>query len=243
MTGWSLIAIGVLCGAVMMWVFRRTTDLAAARVAGKQMLAHFAEFRLFFDEPRLIWRAQKELIAANLRWLVLMLPPALILALPAVWLFAGLDAIYGRQPLPVGAPTVVSARMDNPFDTEDAPATLEAPAGIAVETPPVRSAADSRISWRVRPLGPMCGSLRFTLRGRTLDKTISAGCRTLFLSRGRSRSLLAFLLEPGESRLPAGEVDALEVDYPSADVKFAGMTLPWIVWFLLASAGGALLAS
>src|ERR1035438_5532605 len=94
MTGWRLIALGALCGAVMLWVFRRATDLEALRVAGKRMLAHLTEFRLFFDEPWLIWRAQKALIAANLRLLALVLPPALILALPSVWLFAGLDSIY-----------------------------------------------------------------------------------------------------------------------------------------------------
>lgn len=242
MSGWSLMAIGALCGALMAWVFRRATDRAALRVAGKRMLAHFTEFRLFFDEPWLIWRAQKELMAANLRWLALMLRPAAILALPAVWLFAGLDSIYGWQPLVVGESAVVSARMDSAVETEDAPATLEAPAGIAVETPPVRSAADGRISWRVRPLRPVCGSLRFTLRGRTLDKTIAAGCRTLFLSRRRWRSPLAYLLNPEEPRLPGGGVDALEVDYPAAGVRFAGMTLPWEVWFLLASSAGALLA-
>jgi len=56
MTGWSLIACGALCGAVMLWVFRRATDLAAVRAAGKRMLAHLTEFRLFFDEPRLIFK-------------------------------------------------------------------------------------------------------------------------------------------------------------------------------------------
>jgi hypothetical protein len=227
----------------MGWVFRKTTDLAAVRAAGRRMLAHFTEFRLFFDEPWLIWRAQKELMAANLRLLVLMLPTLLTMALPAVWLFASLDSMYGRQPLVVGRAAVVSARMDSPLEAEYAPAALEASAGIAVETPPVRSAADSRISWRVRPLRPVCGSLRFTLRGRTLDKTISAGCRTLFLPRRRSRSLVAFLLDPGEARLPAGAVAALEVDYPPAAVPFAGMALPWMVWFLLASAARALVAS
>jgi hypothetical protein len=224
-------------------VFRRAADLAAVRVAGKRILAHLAEFRLFFDEPLLIWRAQKELGAANLRWIALVFPPALILALPTVWLCAGLDSIYGRQPLPVGGAAVVSARMATPLETEAASVRLEAPPGISVETAPLRTAVDRRISWRIRPLRPVCGSLRFTVEEEVLDKTIAAGCRTLFLSRTRSRSPLAFLLHPAERRLPAGGVDALEVDYPAADVRLAGLALPWIVWFLLASAAGAWLTA
>ena len=59
MTGWSLMAIGFLSGAAMGLVFRRFTDLGALRMTGKRLLAHFAEFRLFFDEPWLIWRARE----------------------------------------------------------------------------------------------------------------------------------------------------------------------------------------
>jgi hypothetical protein len=77
---------------------------------------------------------------------------------------------------------------------------LQAPPGIAVETPPVRVFAERQISWRIRALRPVRGELRLVLRGRAIEKNIVAGERSL--------------LHPKESRLPAGEVAWVKVDYP-----------------------------
>ena len=93
MTG--LGAASVAGGLLAAWVFQRAVDMAALRLTLRQIHARLLEFRLFFDEPRLIWRAQKALVGANLRVCALLLWPALILALPMAWLMMQLDAAYG----------------------------------------------------------------------------------------------------------------------------------------------------
>jgi hypothetical protein len=225
----ALVVAGVICGLIAGWLFRRTVDVAARRATLRQIHAHFLEFRLFFDEPRLIWRAQKALIRANLQVCALLLRPTLILALPMAWLMLQLDAVYGAAPLQIGEPAIVTAQLD----TEDAQSVLEAPPGIAVETPPVRIVSERQVVWRICPLHAVTGFLRFTLRGVTLTKAIAAGSRSVFLLRRRERSLFAFLLHPEEPRLPAGSVVWLEVDYPEASRW-------WIVWFLAISTASAL---
>jgi hypothetical protein len=55
----SLGLISLLAGVVMLWVFRRVSNQGAIRVAKKRLQAHLYELRLFADEPRLVWRAQK----------------------------------------------------------------------------------------------------------------------------------------------------------------------------------------
>jgi hypothetical protein len=227
MTG--LVLAGVACGLLTGWVFRRTVDVGALRATLRQIHAHFLEFRLFFDEPRLIWRAQKALIRANLRVCALLLWPTLILAFPMAWLMLQLDAVYGAVPLPVGEPAIVTAQLDR----EVAQSVLEGPPGIAVETPPVRIASERQIVWRIRPLRPVTASLRFALGGVTATKAIAAGSRGVFLIRRRERALFAFLIHPEEPRLPAGSVVWLEVDYPEASHW-------WIVWFLAISSASAL---
>jgi hypothetical protein len=173
---------------------------AAVRAAGKRLQADLLEMRLYSSEPALMWSAQKALLRDNVRWLALMLPPALVLALPLAWLFVQLDSIYGRSPLAVGAPAVVTVQLERAIEPVDAAATLQAPPGIAVETPPVRVFAERQISWRIRALRPVRGELRLVLRGRAIEKNIVAGERSL--------------LHPKESRLPAGEVAWVKVDYP-----------------------------
>jgi hypothetical protein len=231
----SLAAVSVAFGLIALWIFRHTADLAAVRSTIKRVHAHLLEFRLFYGEPRLIWRAQKSILHENLRFLRLMVRPALILTLPMAWLLIQLEAVYGYAPLPVGEASVITAQVTGPFMPEDVAPTLETPPEISVETPPVRSATDRQISWRIRPLRPVRGSLRLGFRGAAIDKTIAAGTRSIFLVRKRVRSLLPFLLRPEEALLPAGEIAWVEVDYPKTDIVIAGIALPWIVWFVLMS--------
>lgn len=164
MTRLSLIAISLLWGVLSAWVFRRTSDLAALRDSRRRLTAYLMELRLFSNEPALIWSAQKSLLRENGRLFVLLMRPALILAVPTSCLLFGLEAIYGWDPLPAGRAAVVTAQFNRPLLAADAQDRLEAPAGIAVETPPVRSFADRQISWRVRPL-QSSNRLHFSVTG------------------------------------------------------------------------------
>jgi len=138
------VVAALISGLLTAAVFGLTVNRAALRSTVRQIQGHFLEFRLFFDNPRLIWHAQKALVRANLRLLRIVLPPILILALPMAWLFVQLD----RGPLQAGKATVVTAQ----FDRIPEQITLEAPPEIVVETPPVRITAERQVVWRVRPL-------------------------------------------------------------------------------------------
>jgi hypothetical protein len=226
----TLVVAGVVCGLLTAWVFHRTVDIVALGTTFREIHAHFLEFRLFFDEPRLIWHAQKALLRANVRVCGLLLLPTLILALPVAWLMMQLDVVYGTRPLQVGEPAVVTAQMTAGLQD----GALAAPPGIAVETPPVHITAERQIVWRIRPHSPLCGHLRFKFGSAQFTKVIAAGDRGMFLVRRRERPLWAFLLHPEESRLPPGDIAWLEVDYPEASRW-------WIVWFLAISSATAVL--
>jgi len=147
-----------------MMALRLFPDRAAVRAAGKRLQADLMEMRLYSGEPALMWAAQKALVRDNVRWLALMLPPALVLGLPLAWLFVQFDGIYGRNPLPVGGVAVVTVQLKRALEPADAAATLQAPPGIAVESPPVRIIARRQISWRIRALRPVRGELRFVMQ-------------------------------------------------------------------------------
>ena len=140
---------GIASGLLTALVFRLTTDTAALRITFREMQAHFLEFRLFFDEPRLIWRAQKALLWANSRVLGIALPCLLILALPMTWVILQLE----KGPLRVGEPTVVTVQLAHAGDD----VTLEAPPEVDVEKPPVHITEDRQIAWRIRLLRPTSG--------------------------------------------------------------------------------------
>jgi hypothetical protein len=147
---------GIASGLLTALVFRLTTDTAALRTTLREIEARFLEFRLFFEEPALIWRAQKALLWANGRALGILLPSLLILAAPMTWVILQLE----KAPLRVGEPTVVTVQLAHDGDE----VTLEAPPEIDVETPPVHITEDRQIVWRIRLLRPITGHPKLTAR-------------------------------------------------------------------------------
>src|SRR5690242_15281914 len=134
MTGLSLAAISAACGWFAIWIYRHSADLPAVRRTIKRIYAHLLEMRLFYDEPRLIWRAQTAVVRENLRFFLLIVRPAMILTLFMGWLLLQLQQVYGYGPLVVGRPSIVTAQVRGPLPAEFA-AILQAPPEISIETP------------------------------------------------------------------------------------------------------------
>ena len=237
----SLIPISVLVGAGMLIVFRHTSNQQAIRQVKNRLWAHLMELRLFSDEPALVWRAHQDLLAANLRYLALMLRPALVLALPMILLFVNLEAFYGRAPLTPGRTSLVTMQLAGRLDPAAPAPELQAPAHVAVETEAVRAVVSGQVSWRIRPLAPGSGSLRVVLPEGTVEKTVVAGEGMRYLAQRRVRSLAGLLWHPGEKPLANRRVDWIEVRYPPAKVRWLGLELHWAVWLVALSTAAALL--
>jgi len=236
---WTLAPVSVALGVFMMWVFRRTANFVALREIIRQIQARLLEFWLFVDEPRQIGRTWKGLLAANIRLYRVLLPPLAILSAVTAPVFFGLDAVYGSSPLPVGKTALVTLRMDSPL--ENIP-RLQAPEGIAVETPGVRVFSQREVSWRIRPDRAVAGELRWMVNGKEVSKSISGGERFRYHSPKRMRSLVQLVRYPVESPLAAGPVEWIEIDYPPATVRMAGVDAHWSLWFLAFSLFGAIIA-
>jgi uncharacterized membrane protein (DUF106 family) len=237
----GLIPISVLLGIGMLWVFGRTSNQEAIRAAKNKLKAYMLEMRLFTDEPSIVWQAQKGLLLANARFLGLTLRPALFLAIPMVLIFVQLESFYGRAPLAIGQSTIVTMQMRTDTGSLTPVPILELPDGVVVEGDPVRVLGERQISWRIRPLRDLSGSLRFLLPGVVVENQIEAGAGPRYVSDRRARTVLDQIWHPGERRLPVDSVDWVEIRYPAARVYWLGMDLSWVVWFLIISMLTALL--
>ncbi len=103
---------------------------------------------------------------------------------------------------------------------------LRAPAGIAVETPPMRIPAAGQISWRLRPARASSGRLQIVRANRVVAKTIASGRDLRFLNEDRA-GLAAFLLHPVEPPLSDPAIASIRLDYPPATI----LRVHWLVWF------------
>src|SRR5215831_15106979 len=179
---WSLLPISALLGVAMLWVFGRTSNQESIQRTKNRLKARMLEMRLFTDEPRLVWEAQKGLLLANLRFLGLTLRPALFLAIPMVLVFVQLEAFYGRTPLNVGQSAIVTMQMKEDLAAASSVPVLQAPDGILVESAPVRVLGERQVSWRIRPVRDVSGSLKFVLPSGTVEKQIEAGAGPRYVS-------------------------------------------------------------
>jgi len=152
----TLAPLSALCGMFTAFVFRRFGS-SGTRQTVNRILAHVMELRLFFDEPRLVWKAQRDLLRENLRLLGQIAAPSLITAPLLGLVLWQADAVYERAPLAAGEAVVVTARVKL---GDLAGVQMEAPADVAVETPGVRIPRSNEVSWRIRPLRPFSGQLR-----------------------------------------------------------------------------------
>lgn len=236
---WTLAPLSILLGASIVWTFRRTTDRQAVRAAVNRIQAHLLEFWLFVDEPSLVWKSWRGLIVAIGRLYRLLLAPLLMVSIPMVPLFFFLEEIYGSLPLPVDKPALVTLGMSRPLDEISPLPGLQAPAGISIESPPVRVWSARQVSWRIRPLRPLSGELQWVVSGKNTTKKIRAGPGFHYHSRRRVRSLRDLIRYPTEEPLPAGPIEWIEISYPSASVPALGLDLHWSLWFIALSALGA----
>jgi hypothetical protein len=231
----SLTIISLLSGIALLWVFSRSVDPEAVNAAKKRVWAHLLEIRLYTDEPLLIWRAHRDLVAANFRYLGLMLRPVLITAIPMLLLLANLESFYGRSSLVPGQEAVVTMQLKGPLDPAAAAPSLSGSPEVTVETPAVREPSTGQVSWRIRATREGSGKLEMAFPDGAVSKSVEVGGGLHYLAQRRVSSMLEYLWNPGERFLSSSTVDWIEIRYPSSLVRGFGIELHWLWWFTLIS--------
>lgn len=236
----SLSPLSVAAGVAMLWIFRLTSKPEAIRRAKQLLMAYLLEMRLYGDEPAMVLRAQWRLLGANARYLGLMLVPLVCAGIVLLPLLAQMERYYGRGPLQPGRAALFTVQLRGPVDGSGALPHLEAPEGIRVETPAVRVAAENRVVWRIRAQSDTSGVLRAAFTWGAVEKRVEAGARRPVVPR-RVSSAVDLALHPGEGRLDGGRAAWAEIEYPDASVPLFGISLHWMVVFLVFSLPAALI--
>lgn len=243
----------LLSGIFALLVYRWTSNQAAIAAVKRRLFGHLLEVRLFNDDLRAVLRAQLRLLRENLTYLRLNLVPLLWMIVPFVLLIAQLQFHYGYGGLEVGERTLLTVDLVAPdaepsADGEPPPrpgVDLEAPPGVAVETPGVWVPSLHQVAWRVRALDPGRHELVFRTGGEEFTKSVfvvdpDAGARWVRRSPTRRRAAIVDqLLYPAEPSLPRdGPVDRIDIRYPAASISFFGLfDLHWLIAFLILSIG------
>lgn len=240
--GWSLFAISMVLGVLMLLAFKWIGEPAELELGKNRMQAHLMEMRLFDREPRLVFKAMGQLFWWNFRFFLATLKPMLVATAPMILLFVQMDHFYGYRPLHPGETTVVTAKLED-FEPALAGAVeLRATDDVVeVQTPPVRSPARRLVSWRIRGLQEGQSQLELRVGEDTVTKSVTVGHELRKVSRRRVSNGRDLLLHPIEDPMDAGPVRFVELDYPAIEIEWLGYRTHWLVWLFFVSLFGALI--
>jgi hypothetical protein len=230
---WPLVA-----GVVALVVYKRVSNQAGIARAKNGIVVHLLEVMLFRNDLVGVLGSTARAMGQNLVYLAHNLLPMVVMIVPMTVMLVQLVAHYARDPVPVGAVDLVTARLDpRVAGVKATDVRLELPAGVALDAPPVRT-PDGEVVWRVRAVAPGDHALRIHLGDDVIEKRMAVGGPPRKVPVMRTKSWEA-LLYPAEPGMPAGSpLYSVDLQYPVRALRFfpdgeGGIVL----WFFLASLG------
>jgi uncharacterized membrane protein (DUF106 family) len=238
----SLSIVSMATAIAVLLVARAASDQPALVAVKRQIHADLFEIRLFRDDLRSMLRAQAEILRHNATYLRLSLVPMLWIALPFVLIVAQLESCFGYSGIPIGKPVAVTTQLKT-AGAGSPSASLEAPAGIHVETPAIWLPALRQIVWLVAADRAGDYVLRVRIQGDTYNKTlhVSDGLTRRSAVR-REAGFIDQALHPSEAPLPASApVASIGVAYPESQISLFDWQFGWMTVYLIESMTFALL--
>ena len=222
---------------VVVAVYGLVSDQARIRRRKNRMIARLLEIRIFQSDPIAVFGSFRRVLAEIVAYVAASAKPLLILIPVMVLWIAQLAAWFEWRPLAPGEIAVVSVALKPGTSPVAQPASLEAPDGIAVETPAFRSLATNEVSWRIRALHAGHGALRCTAAAFTAQKDVVAGAALAKVSPKKTGGAFwSRVLWPAEEALgkdaPFSEI---RIAYPERSLRFFGREVNWLVALLIAS--------
>jgi uncharacterized membrane protein (DUF106 family) len=144
----GLTIASLVTAAVMLAVFKRTSNQARLSAVKRSIHAALFEIRLFNDDFRAIARAQGEILRDNAVYLWLSVVPMVWVMVPLVLVIAQLQFHYGYAPLQPGESVLLKVQL-RVGAAEGV--SLDAPPELRLDTPAVWLPAARELVWRVRP--------------------------------------------------------------------------------------------
>ena len=234
---WPLCLFAILTGVFMLFVFRYTSNQPGIKRAKDRIKAHLLELRLFKDDLRVIFSAQKHILRYNAIYIGHAVKPMLVMIVPVALLLIQLDSWFWHRPLQPGETAMVTAQVRPPARNLLDQAALKADPGLVVETLPLRMPDTGEVAWRIRAQEPGVYRLPVDIGGHRVSKSVVVADTLVRLSPRRAGTRFWDLVfNPGEQPLPEDAVVAsIEVQYPTRSIALFGWELHWLVVFFVLS--------
>ena len=223
--------LGVPGAVLALLVFKAVSNQAGIERAKDRIKAHLLELWLYRDDLVVSLRAMGALVRQNLAYLGHSLVPLAVMLVPFLLVVVQIESRFAYRELRPGETALLTLTLDEagPRPSALAP-TLDAPEGVAAETPALRIDAERQLVWRLRAGDAGTHRIEIRLDGDALEHTVAAGTNGRGVTPLRYRaSDWNVLLYPLETALPPGPVVSVELTYPRGRGAFLGLsTASWI---------------
>lgn len=251
MASWSpaavLIVLSVVSGVAMTAVFRYTSNQAALRRVAKRTKAQLQCMKLFKDDLGVALRCQRDLLKYIGLRLWYSVPPMLVLIVPFVLILTQLAMRYENRPLEPGESVVAAVQIaPDQWKRHSEDLTCQVPAGVTIQTPPLRDAERSTVYWRLGLEEPTSAPLVWRVGNYTIEKSFAGAADADRLCTVNTRrpgpGFWDRLLRPAEPGFDAGSpVQSVDVRFPARSTPLLGLDVPWWGSFIIISMVAALI--
>ncbi len=227
----GLTVFALISGVGALYAYKWTSDQDRLAEVKRKIHAGIFEIRLFNDDMRAIFAAQRDIMRFNVSYIRLSLVPVFWMIIPFVLVVAQLQFNYGYEGLEVDEPAIVKVVLAAGQGSDVA---LEVPDGVRLDSPRVWIPALHEAAWRVVPEEPGDYELAVVVGGETYTKTLVASDRTVVRSPFRVSTFFDQIFFPAERPIPDGApVEYIGISYPDATVNFLGWHTHWLIPFVI----------
>jgi uncharacterized membrane protein (DUF106 family) len=230
-----VVLLSLVIGLLMVIVFRYTSDQKAIRIAKDHLKAHLLAVRLFQDQLPVVLSSYGRILLSTGRYLKLAFKPLLFVILPLIFLIVQLDRYLGWTPLEPGRAFLVKVHTNDAGTLDDV--SLSLPPELRTTAPAVHIPADHEVVWRVVAEKEGSYNISISTAAQTLSKQVVVATGLLRVSPVRLQApFWERMFTSGEPALPANsQIHSVEVNYPSRNIRFAGLDWNWIWLFFVLS--------
>ena len=233
----GIIFISVLTGAVMLFLFKATSNQAAMKVVKTKISAYFLEMRLYKDDVAAVMASQRRILAANMGYMKLALIPAVVMIVPVLLIMAQLNLRYAYIGLEPGQTASVKVTLEPGRDVVSEGITLSAGQGVEKASPAVRIQSLEEIDWKIKVEKTGIHNLELSSSAGRMSLPVFAGTKLIpVYATFKKASIWESLLTPGAPAVPATlPIRSIEIKYPARSFGFGLFDLSWLWTFLIVS--------
>ena len=241
----SLCLISAICGVVFLLVFARFSNQAAIKRVKEKIHAAVLEAIVFRSDLKLSLKAQARMFLLSFEYIARALPPLLVLVPLCLPVLAQLNRVYGSSGLPVQKPAILEVHFQPSASLEAL--TIKGDDQVQVDGP-VRDPSSKIAFYRVTPLKSGRSDITISSSGNEaakIDVNALSEWTITGIATHLSNSWFSTLLYPSGSNWSRNDAIVSEVtlSYPAPSYSLFGLSMSWIVVFLVISLLAGLVAS